>query len=685
MHVAEPESSTKTRTLHAARNPKGRPLIAEDLWRMKRVGAPMPAPDGSFLIVPVTAFDVDANRGRTRLWRVPSGGGEPRPLTSEDANATEPRISPDGSRVAFTRTAHEAKPQIALLRFDGGEAEVLTDLPLGAGDARWFPDGRRIAFVAMLLADAPTPAGTKELLASRQRDPVKAHVTEDRLYRFWDRWLTGGERPHLFVLDVETRTLTDLTPRGTGWFELMEPSGQFDIAPDGSEIAFVANASDPPHHLLRWALHTVPTDGSGDIRCLTPREAMPDVADAHRPRYSPDGKTIVYGIQRDPYFYADRVRLVRYDRATGRHTVVNEAWDRSPSAWEFTRDGTLVMEVEDRGAPRLFTLAPDAADPVVQQREGAVANVTPGADGRLYFTHQTAASPAEAVSCRPDGADFRRETSFNDALLAPIATGEVREMTIAGANGDPVQMYVVLPPGHDASKRYPLVHVIHGGPHGISADSFHFRWNLQAFAAPGYVVAAVNFHGSTSWGQEFAASILGEQGDKPLVDIERASDALIAAGLVDESRMAITGGSYGGYLVCWIASQTDRYRCAVNHAGVYDLLAQYASDVTQGRHVSYGGEPWDRIEAIDRNNPARSARGFTTPMLILHGERDYRVPHTQALAVYNVYKAKGEAARLVFFPDENHWILKPQNSIVWNREVNAWLHRYLADASAKRA
>jgi len=252
-------------------------------------------------------------------------------------------------------------------------------------------------------------------------------------------------------------------------------------------------------------------------------------------------------------------------------------------------------------------------------------------------------------------------------------------MIYTGAAGHSVQMYVVLPPGYDASKRWPLVHVIHGGPHGISADSFHFRWNLQAFAAPGYVVAAVNFHGSTSWGQEFAASILGRQGDKPFEDIERATELLIESGIADQSRLAIAGGSYGGYMVCWIASQTSRYRCAVNHAGVYDLLAEYASDVTQGRHKAYGGEPWDDIGAIDGNNPARFSKGSTTPMLIIHGERDYRVPHTQALAVYNVYKAKGAEARLLFFPDENHWILKPKNSLLWYREVHGWLRRHLEE------
>src|SRR5690349_17237103 len=247
---------------------------------MHRVGAPVASPDGSFVLVPVTTYDVDENKGRTRLWLVPADGTPPRALTSGDASASEPRLSPDGASVLFTRASGEEKAQVMRLRLDGGEAERLTDLPLGASDPRWFPDGTRIAFVAMLYADAPTPAGSKEHLERRAKDPVKAHATEDRLYRYWDRWLTAGERPHLFVLDLETRALTDLTPKGTGWFELMDPSGQYDIAPDGREIAFVANSSEPPHHLLRWTLYTVPTDGSGAVRCLTPAGPPPDLADA---------------------------------------------------------------------------------------------------------------------------------------------------------------------------------------------------------------------------------------------------------------------------------------------------------------------------------------------------------------------------------------------------------------------
>ncbi|MBI4364356.1 MAG: S9 family peptidase [Candidatus Latescibacteria bacterium] len=673
MHVAE----SQTAVLYPAANPSGRRLKAEDLWKIARVGAPAPTPDGSAVVVPVTNYDIEANKGKQRLWLVPTGGGEPRPLTSDEHSSAEPSVSPDGRLLCFVRSRGEEKPQIHVMPLDGGEAERLTDLPLGVLDPRWFPDGKRIAFVAMLYKAAPTPEGTKDLLEKRTKDPVKVHITEDRVYRYWDRWLTDEETPHLFALDLATRELTDLTPGGTGWFDLMEPSGQYDIAPDGSEIAFAANSSRPPHHLMRWAVYAVPTTGKGPVRCLTPEGTPKGSADCQRPRYSPDGASIYYGMQRDPYFYADKVRIVRYDRAAGTHAVLTEDWDRSPSLWEFAPDGTLVLETEDRARVALFVMPHGAGTPKRLPGDGTIAGLKVGRDARAYFTHQSISAPPEAATCRIDGGDFRKLTRFNDRLMGEIALGEVREIEFAGAEGDRVQMFVVLPPGFDPAKRWPLVHVIHGGPHGIAGDNFHFRWNPQAFAAPGYVVSCVNFHGSTSWGQPFAECIQGGHGDKPFTDIMTATDVLIRAGFVDPKRMAATGGSYGGYLVCWIAGNTDRFACLINHAGVFDLLAEYGSDITQGRHKSYGGEPWDRLEAIDRWNPVRFARGFTSPMLVIHGERDYRVPHTQALAAYNMYKAKGVEARLVFFPDENHWVLKPQNSLVWNREVHDWLTRYL--------
>jgi dipeptidyl aminopeptidase/acylaminoacyl peptidase len=424
VHVTESQSSL----VHPARNSSGRNLTAEDVWKVRRVGSPIPSPDGTHLAVPVTTYNLEENRGRSRIWLVPVDGGEPRPLTAEEASGSEPSFSPDGRRLAFVRSRGEERPQIHVMPLDGGESERVTDLPMGAFDPRWLPGGKRIVFAAPLLSEAPTPDGTRALLEARAADPVKAHVTEDRLYRFWDRWLTGGERPHLFLLDLDTRALTDLTPEGTGWFDFMEPSGQYDVAPDGTEIAFAADSSRPPHFKLRWAVFTVPTTGRGPVRCLTPAGTPENAADCTRPRYSPDGRLIVYGMQRDPDFYADRVRLVRYDRAADTHTVLTEDWDRSSSGHEFGPDGSLYLAAEEHGRTRLFSMpAAVTASPRKLTEDGVVSGLAAGRDGRVYFAHQTFQAPSEVAVCAPDGSGFRFLTRFNEALVSEIAWGEVRE------------------------------------------------------------------------------------------------------------------------------------------------------------------------------------------------------------------------------------------------------------------
>jgi dipeptidyl aminopeptidase/acylaminoacyl peptidase len=655
--------------LYAAR--KGpRPFTAEDLWAIPRVGAPVPAPDGRTLVVPVTTYDLEKNEGRCRIWLLPVAGGEPRALTAPEYSSQQPAFSPDGRQLAFTRKGDKGKSQLHVMPLDGGEPRRLTELPLGVFDPKWLPDGTGIVFAAMVLKGHFTPAATAAELERREKDPVKAHVTEDRVYRFWDTWLTTGEVPHLFLFDLAGGTLRDLTPESTTWFDWMDPAGQYDIAPDGREIAFAGIAFDEKKSLLRSAIYTVATAG-GAVRCLTPDHPSDDT----RPRYTPDGRGIVYGMQHDPYFYADRIRLMRYDRAAQRHEPLAESWTLSPSHWELAGDGTLVIEAESAGRVGLFALRA-GGEPRPLLERGSASGMNVARDGRVCFALQSLSAPAEAYSCAADGRGLQRHTRFTDEATARFGMGEVREMQFEGAYGETVQMFVVLPPDHQPGRKVPLVQVVHGGPHGISGDQFHPRWNAQLFAAPGYVAALVNFQGSTSWGQDFAERIQGAWGDRPFQDVMRATDLLVASGLVDESRMAACGGSYGGYMAAWIEAHTDRFRCIVNHAGVYDTLSQYASDVTQGRSRSFGGEPWDGIEAIDRYNPARFAQGFTTPMLVVHGERDYRVPVAQGLECYGVLKAKGVPARLVYFPDENHWVLKPRNSVLWYREVHDWLERW---------
>ena len=665
--------TTPATTLYPARNGP-RPMTAEDLWSIPRVAAPVVSPDGTQLAVAVTSYDMEKNRGTSRIWRVNAASGEASPLTAAEVSSSEPAFSPDGRQLAFVRKdgAPGSKGQIHLLPLAGGEARRMTELPLGAFDPKWLPDDSGLIFVSPLLKGHLTPEATAAELERRDKDPVKAHVTEDRVFRYWDTWLTTGEVPHLFLLDVASGAVRDLTPESVAWFDLMEPSGQYDISPEGTEVAFGGLIFDEKRSQMRSALFTAPIAG-GALTCLTPDRATEEV----RPRYSPDGRSILYGQQLEPMFYADRMRMMRFDRASKTHAPLLTEWDLSPMHWKFAADGTIVFETEQEGRVSIFSLRSGSTDPTRLVRGGSTGGFDLAPDGRIFFSLQTLVSPAEVYASAADGRGVSRLTRFTEPATAKFAAGEVREMQLEGAKGETIQMYVVLPPGYEAGKKYPLVHVIHGGPHGISADGFHARWNCQLFAAPGYVAAMVNFQGSTSWGQDFARRIQGEWAERPFEDVMRATDALIAAGLVDEKRMAAAGGSYGGYMASWIEGHTDRFRCIVNHAGVYNTLSQYASDVTQGRNLSFGGEPWENIENIHRSNPAHAAEGFHTPMLVIHGERDFRVPVTQGLECYGVLKAKGVPARLVYFPDENHWILKPQNSRLWYREVHAWLERWV--------
>lgn len=646
----------------------------ETHWRLQRPSPPCDA-GAHGLVLPLRTYEPGTGAPSDELALVLPGRGGATVLRGAGTHARHPAVR--NGALAFVAPAEgrtgPAASQLHLLSLSGGERRCISDFPLGVSDPRWLPGGKLLV-LSRVYADAPSVEGTRaraKELASRRHT---GRVTEARLARFWDQWLDENEVPHLFEVDPDAGTVRDLTPSLRSRWDLMEDRGQYDVSPDGRFVAFVANPEPAPEEHLRFALFLLDRETLA-LRCLT--AAHP--GDASRPRFSLDGEHLYYGRRERPV-YSDRVRLARYELATDTHTVLTEGWDRSPSEWVPRADGTLAGLVDHHGRRCLFTLSP-GAEPVLHEARGTLTGLLER-DGSLFALHDSLEHPPRLVQV--EGA--RTQTLFdpNEALLDATRLASVEERWFEGADGDPVQYWLLRPAEHQEGDRWPLVQVIHGGPYGVFGDQWHWRWNAQLFASPGRLVCMVNFHGSSSFGQRFADSILGDWGGRPAVDVHRATDLLLEEGLADPARVAVAGGSYGGYLSAWLAARSSRWACAVAHAAVFDFALLYAADVTEGHEVEFGGEAWGpNVARFSAWDPSRFMDDYRTPTLVLHGERDYRVQVGHGLALYGMLKARGVPARLVYYPDENHWILKRENSLHWYGEVDAWLERYLGHGPSR--
>jgi len=663
------------------------PLDVAALWQIKRIGHPTLSPDGRVVCAPVTSFAMDTNESRTELWLFPTGiadgdatnrgvaaSARPRRLTAGDKDS-EPRWSPDGKWIAFTaKRKDDDEPQVYRIAPDGGEAERITKIATGASALKWFPDSKRIAFVSNVWPDLKSDRAQGKRLKERKDSKVKAHVTERAATRYWDHWVTDGREPHVFACDVRTGQCEDLLAGLDIALPPWEPSPEdFDIAPDGRQLAITADLAPEPD-LMNWRDIVTIELGTRRKHVLTATTGTDDAS----PVYSPDGRWLAFSSFDIKRAFNDQGHLTLCARRGGSLRALATKFDRAAMHVQWSADsGALLFVAEDRGRVGLYRLPLAEAEPDLLAPGGDIAGFARSRNGAvLAFARATASHPTALFASHGDGTAARGIESMNRALLARHALGDVREFTVNGWHGEPVQIFVIYPPGFDPKKKWPLLHSIHGGPHAAHHDGWHFRWNTQTFAARGYVVVCVNYHGSTGFGQKFLETITTRYGEKEFADTEAATDFMLKQGYIDRTRMVATGGSYGGYMVAFMNGHTDRYKAYVCHAGCYDWVSMMATDAFQFFAKELGAFHWENPPQVMRQSPHHYVKSAKTPTLVIHGEQDYRVPATQALQYYNTLHAKKVPTRLVWFPDENHWILKPQNSRLWYGEFFAWIEKY---------
>ncbi len=668
----------------AAADARKRPMELEDLFRFKRVSDPQLSPDGRWVAYVVGVVLKDENRVDTDIWVMPAGGGEPRRLTQAPKHDRHPRWSPDGRWIAF-ESNRDGEDQIWVIPAEGGEARKLTTLSTGATRPVWSPDGKALGFVSEVFPEfsakpfAEADRLNKERQAARDSSKVKARIITQLLYRHWDSWV-DDKRRHIFVLPVrdgiaagEPRNATPGDNDGVPTSSTFEEGDEFAFSPDGRTLVFTA-----PHPVTREQAWTTNHDlWSVDLATGERRQITTNPAADGQPKFSADGKLLAYRAQSRPGHEADRWQLRILSLNSGEDWSVTQELDRSVDAIAWNGDH-LVFGAQERGETLLWQVP--AKGGAVQRLAvaGTSSEATVSAGSKyLFFLNAGLTRPPEVWRRDLGTGATEQFTRTNDSLRAQIEWSRVESLTVAGAGGTPVQMWVLFPPGFDPARKYPLVFWVHGGPQGVFADGWSTRWNAALWAAQGYVVALPNPRGSTSFGQQFTDEISRDWGGKVFEDLMACLTHLEQRlPFIDSTRMAAAGASYGGYMMNWFQGHTDKFRTLITHCGVYNFESMYG--VTEEVWFSEweSGKPWENPEQL-KWSPHRYAANFKTPNLIIHNELDFRVPIGEGLQLFTTLQRQGVPSKLLYFPDEGHWVLKPQNSELWHRTVFDWLADYL--------
>ncbi|MBL8295895.1 MAG: S9 family peptidase [Bryobacterales bacterium] len=646
-----------------------RPFDLDAMMRLARISEYHLSPDGTQVAFTVQRIEVEKNSKPRQIWMVGLDGGTPRQVTF-DGNNYRPKWSPDSKRLAFIST-RGGSAQVWVMGASGSDARQVTRMATEADGVLWTGDGKNLVFVSEVFPDCPDEACNQRRLEEEKNAKVKARTYTSLLYRHWDTW-QGARRKHLFVVPAEGGSARDLTPgpHDVPPFSLGGPD-DYAVSPDGAEVCFVMNADPLLALSTNSDLYVVPVEG-GEIRKVTE-----NVAADNSPAYSADGRYIAYRAQSKAGFESDRWRLMLLDRSTGVSTSLTQGFARSIGGMVWTADSKrLFFTAEDRGrqAIHMIPVAGGATRAVVSGSSHVdEPQLSPDSKTMVYLEN-SGSKPTEIYKANSAGGPPVPLTRLNDETLAEHHLSPLEEIWVEGADRAQIHSFVVKPPGFRASEKYPVLFLIHGGPQGAWGESWSYRWNPQVFAAAGFVVVMPNPRGSTGYGQKFTEEVSGDWGGKVYDDIMAVVGRVERLPYVDPERMAAAGGSFGGYMVNWMLGHTNKFKAYVSHAGVYDLRSMGGeTEELWFTKWEFGGMPWENPEVYERWSPSNFVRDFKTPTLVIHGEQDFRVPFGQGLQLFTGLQMQKVPSKLLVFPDEGHWILKPQNTALWYKTFLDWV------------
>jgi len=673
------------------------PFTFEDMMKLKRVGAPVPSPDGKWVVFDCQDVDLAANTKSSHLWIVPATGGESRRLNPTPNHEERPRFSPDGKRLIWMSKATDPT-QIWMSDFDPaggqlvGKPYQVTSISTGADGAIWSPDGKNIVFVSAVYSDCKDDACNKQRDEELKKSKVKAKIFTRLFYRHWNAF-TEFKRSHLFVMSADASQANlarDLTP-GDHDVPPFSLGGQdmYAVSPDGQEVAYTSNIDEVEATSTNNEIFIVPVAGGA------PKKISTSPGSDTTPLYSQDGKYLACRSQARAGFEADKWRLIVQDRQSGQTRDLTEKFDRSVGSFTWFGTSALLLTAEDHGASPIFVALPARphGPEIIEFKEPGSAEIHADdlvwSKNTLFFTRMSAVAPNE-IWKHDDLADggpiweqkhpgFEPLTHMNDALLSQIDMQPLESFTFKGANNEDVQGFMVKPPGFDPNKKYPLKFLLHGGPQGAWGNEWTYRWNAELFAANGnYVVVMINFHGSTGYGQKFTDSISGDWGGKPYIDVMNGLDYLEKTyPFIDKNREAALGASYGGYMANWLLGHTNRFKCIVSHDGMFNAESAYGTtEELWFANWEFGGPPWKKRDVYRKWSPHEYAANFKTPTLVVHGQNDYRLDVSQGFYLFTTLQVLKVPSKMLYFPDEGHWVLKPQNSQLWYKTVNDWVDQW---------